>query len=496
MKSNRCWLAVLLVWASIATVAPAQTLTTLFSFDNFNGEDPVALVQGVDGNFYGTTAGGGVNCAPYGCGTVFKMSPSGNLTVLYNFCSQPSCADGMYPYAGMIQATDGNFYGTTSQGGSNLHAGTIFRITPAGNFTMIYSFCSQTNCTDGNYPTGGLIQGADKYLYGTTFDGGQGDAQYCDGACGTVFKISLDGTFTSIHRFTGYNLEGSSPNAALVQAKNGNFYGTTQYGGAYDNCTFGYGCGTVFEITPNGKLTTLHSFAGRPADGAMPYAGLASTAGRMLFGTTSTGGANDQGTVFKVTPMGDLQTIYNFCSEPNCTDGFMPEAGLVLAAGSLYGTAQGGAYASGLVFNLTPEDALVPLYSFCSEGYPQCPDGDFPEGMFQATNGAFYGTTSEGGDLSCDSPYGCGTVFRLDLGLHPFVKTLPAAAKIGTEIGILGNSLVGATGVTFNGTSAQFTVKSSTLILARVPTAATSGTVQVTLPNSTLSSNVPFYVLP
>jgi len=484
--------------AATAIAAQAQTFTMLLNFDGPDGSAPIALVQGVDGNFYGTTAGGGTNCGPYGCGTVFKITPEGALTTLYSFCSQPSCTDGIYPYAGLVQATDGNFYGTTSQGGSNIHAGTVFKITPAGNFTTVYSFCTQTDCSDGNSPTGGLIQGTDGSLYGTTFTGGTGGAQYCESGCGTVFKISPNGTFTSLHQFTGYSFEGSGPDAGLVQGKNGNFYGTTKYGGAYDQCPLGYGCGTVFEITPSGRLTTLHSFAGHPGDGATPYAGLVLTADGTLFGTTSSGGANDQGTAFKVTPAGDLQTIYNFCSQPNCSDGVMPEAALVWATdGNLYGvTPEGGAYGPGLIFKMTPAGTLTPLYSYCPQGYPQCPDGNFPLGLVQATNGIFYGTTDEGGDLFCGPPYGCGTVFSLSVNLGSFVKTLPPAAKIGAEVGILGTDLTGTSSVRFNGVAAQFTVKTPTLILTRVPSRTTTGYVTVTTRSGVLKSNLPFLVIP
>jgi uncharacterized repeat protein (TIGR03803 family) len=264
-------LIILVLMALMPVASAAQTLTTLASFNGIDGSDPYSapLLQGTDGNFYGTTAYGGANCFSTGCGTVFKITPKGVLTTLYSFCAQSSCSDGDYPYAGLIQAADGNFYGTTSQGGSNGHAGSIFKITSAGKLTTLYSFCSQTNCADGNYVTGGLIQGADGNFYGTTFSGGIGDAQYCSGGCGTVFKLTPQGILTTLHNFSGYNIEGSAPNAGLVQAKNGNFYGTTTSGGAFNTCSVGCN-GTVFEITPAGSLTTLHSFAASPTDGATP----------------------------------------------------------------------------------------------------------------------------------------------------------------------------------------------------------------------------------
>jgi uncharacterized repeat protein (TIGR03803 family) len=226
------------------------------------------------------------------------------LTTLYSFCTRTGCLDGLYPYAGLIEGADGNFYGTTAQGGTNDgHAGTVFKITPKGKLTALYSFCAQSNCTDGLYPSGGLVQGEDGNFYGTTFSGGIGDAQWCSGGCGTIFKISRTGILTTLHSFAGYSGEGSGPNSALLQGKDGTFYGTTENGGAYDVCT--YGCGTVFKITPKGTLTTLHSFAGSPSgDGAAPFANLVFGTEGDFYGTTSIGGTNDAGTVFKITSRG------------------------------------------------------------------------------------------------------------------------------------------------------------------------------------------------
>jgi uncharacterized repeat protein (TIGR03803 family) len=493
---------IMLVLFAIMTIpSAAQTLTTLATFNGLDGSFPYTapLVQGVDGNFYGTTTYGGANCPTVGCGIVFKISTKGILTILYSFCAQPSCTDGTYPFAGLIQATDGNLYGTTTQGGEyGGHGGTVFKITPAGKLTTLYSFCAQTNCADGNYPTGGLIQGADGNFYGTTFSGGIGDAQYCNGGCGTIFKITPKGTLTTRHNFAGYPTEGSGPSAGLMQARNGNFYGTTTFGGAYNTCS--QGCnGTVFEITPGGDLTTLHSFTASPTEGAAPYAGVVLGNDGRLYGTTSAGGAGNYGTIFKITPAGVLATIYNFCSQGNCADGGQPEAGLALGTdGNFYGTAvRGGLYQVGSIFKITPGGALTTLYSFCSSGYPACPDGSFVyAGLIQATNGNLYGSTSAGGDSSCDFGYGCGSVFSLSVGLAPFVQTLPAAGKVGSKVAILGTNLTGATSVMFNGTSAPFSIPQPSLILTNVPAGSTSGYITVSTPGGTLKSNAQFYVIP
>jgi uncharacterized repeat protein (TIGR03803 family) len=245
----------LLVCAATAIAAPAQAFNTLADFDFTNGAFPyyMSLVQGADGNFYGTTVEGGT----IGAGTVFKITPTGTLTTLYSFCSQTNCSDGYDPFGGLVQATDGNFYGTTYTGGAN-GGGTIFKITPAGKLTTLHSFCSQT-CADGDNPIAALIQATDGNFYGTTEFGGAN-------ADGTVFKITPAGKLTTLYSFCSPTdcTDGANPYAGVTQATDGNFYGTAPYGGAY-------GAGTVFKITAGGKLTTLHSFDSD--DGASPYGG-------------------------------------------------------------------------------------------------------------------------------------------------------------------------------------------------------------------------------
>jgi uncharacterized repeat protein (TIGR03803 family) len=473
--------AVLVLCATTAIALPAQTLTTLFSFNYYDGEDPGAgLVQAANGDLYGTTRYGGAN-GDYG--TVFKITPGGTLTTLYSFCSQTNCTDGANPDAGLVQAANGNFYGTTQDGGTNGDYGTVFKITQGGTLTTLYSFCSQTNCTDGDGPFAGLVQAANGDLYGTTYLGGTGNG-------GTIFKIAPGGTLTTLYSFCSQTncTDGANPYAGLVQATNGDLYGTTVSGGTNTN-------GTVFKITPGGALTTLYSFCSQTncTDGANPYAGLVQAANGDFYGTAYSGGANGRGTVFKITPSGTLTTLYSFCSQTNCADGEVPYAGLVQAAdGDLYGTtSSGGANGSnyGTVFKITPGGTLTTLYSFCSQS--RCTDGDAPDaGLVQDTNGDFYGTTSEGG-----SNHG-GTVFRLSVGLGPFVKPRPPFGKVGAAVKILGTNLTGATSVSFNGTAAVFTVVSSSEITTTVPAGASSGEVQVVTPSGTLSSNASFRVVP
>jgi uncharacterized repeat protein (TIGR03803 family) len=264
---------------AVFKITPRGKLTRLYSFAGKDGANPYAgLVQATNGNLYGTTINGGT----HGFGTVFKITPRGKLTRLYSFAGK----DGANPWAELLQATNGNLYGTTFGGGKN-GDGTVFKITPSGRLTTVHNFCSQSNCADGTNPVAGLVQATDGNLYGTTLLGG---LDYWDGGFGTVFKIAPNGDLTTLYSFAGK--DGTNPEAGLVQATNGNLYGTTLLGGANGDY------GTVFKITPRGELTTLHSFAGK--DGANPYAGLVQATNGNLYGTTLRGGYG-HGTVFSLS---------------------------------------------------------------------------------------------------------------------------------------------------------------------------------------------------
>ena len=495
--------AVFALCAAVVAAMPAANFKTLFTLPNADGRYPAgALVQATNGDLYGTAEvggsgqGGGANCQAT-CGTVFKITPGGKLTPLYSFCTQPNCTDGAYPVAGLAQATNGDLYGTTEMGGAN-DDGTVFKITLGGKLTPVYSFCTQPNCTDGAGPSGALIQAADGSLYGTTEYGGANVNGYCGspGGCGTIFKITSSGTLTTVYSFCAQSgcADGAVPMAALVQGTDGDFYGTTSGGGAY-------GEGTVFKMTAHGALTTLHSFCagGIPCtDGADPTAGLIQATDGNFYGTTYAGGpgvcvinGSTCGTVFRISATGALTTLYNFCSENGCVDGSYPYAGLVQATdGNLYGaTYSGGKDAvgttGGTLFKITTAGALTTLHSFCTQR--GCPSAGPVAGLVQDTNGALYGTTANSG---------YATVFRLSVGLGTFVETLPTSGKVGTTVRILGTNLVGATSVKFNGTPAKYTVASASEIIATVPNGATTGKVEAVISSGTLSSNVPFRVLP
>ena len=454
--------SLLALCSATAISLSAQSLTTLHTFAGYptDGASPYAgLVPATDGNFYGTTYAGGTsgNCQG-GCGTVFRITPGGTLTTLHSF----NWYDGASPSAALVRGTDGNFYGTTYGGGVNQYYGTVFKITPSGTLTSLYSFCAQANCVDGAMPYAGLLQGSDGNFYGTTLEGGSNNGcSLGSGSCGTVFKITPRGTLTTLYSFCAQPgcADGGNPYAGLVQGSDGNFYGTTFGRGAN-------GYGTVFKITPAGALTSLHSFTG--TDGQYPYAGLVQATDGDLYGTTPEGGAGAYhlgGTVFKVTPSGTLTTLYNFCSLPACADGDSAHAVLVQATdGNFYGTTGGGgAYCTanggcGTVFKMTPSGSLTTLHSFDGS------DGKGTSaGLVQATDGNFYGTTAYGANPACTAGLGgCGTVFRLP-GPPPSTTTVtssPNPSTFGQQVTITATvgpagppAPTGTVGFTSNGTA-------------------------------------------
>lgn len=467
----RCACAAMLLVAAITIPATAQTLTTLVLFTGKDGAMPTGpLVQGIDGQFYGVTYGGGTgancnNSIGAGCGTVYKVSTTGQLTSLYNFCSQANCSDGQYPDAGLVLAIDGSFYGTTSAGGA-MGFGTVFKISSAGELNTLHSFQS----TDGAAPAGPLVQANDGEFYGTTAYGGAN-------GYGTVFKITPSGTLTTLYSFCAQAncADGSVPLGGLLWATNGNLYGTTTAGGAH------HYYGTIFKITLAGKLTTWHSF--NYLEGAYPYAGVIQAVDGNLYGTTEGGDAASAGTVFQLASSGAFTVLHSFDN----ADGTAPSALLVQATdGNFYGTTlEGGIYDLGTLFQMNSASTLATLYNFIGGG-----DGGVPGAVFQATDGNLYGTTA------LRTAYGSGTFFRYTLNLGPFVSFVHSPAKVGQTFGILGQGLTGASAVSLNGTPANFTVVSDHFIKATVPAGATTGYVTVNTPSSVLTSNVPFQVIP
>jgi uncharacterized repeat protein (TIGR03803 family) len=389
-----------------AITSHAQTLTTLHTFCSqqncADGLNPGAgLIQASDGNLYGSAEQGGdyQNCV-YGCGTLFKITPGGAFSTLYSFCPHWPCSDGTLPSSSLLQATDGNLYGSTLAGGvgscdysGDPGCGTIFKITMGGTLTTLHTFCTQQNCSDGAGPSA-VIQASDGTFYGTTINGGAYGPSY---GAGTVFKITPAGVFTTLYNFCpGYPNcpDGISPTSPLVLGTDGSFYGTTGFGGLNNG-------GTIFKISAGGALTTIYSF---PYN-YYPEGGLVQGTDGNFYGVTMSGGAGDGGTVFKVTPGGVFTTLHEFDIQPG--DGEEPMAALIQGTdGSFYGTTSTGGNGATL-FTITPTGNLTTLYTFCTQ-YPSCPDGNEPFGrLLQAANGTLYGTTYLGGGANGNY----GTVF-------------------------------------------------------------------------------------
>jgi uncharacterized repeat protein (TIGR03803 family) len=287
------------------------------------------LVAGKSGTFYGTTNGGGSSRA-HG-GTVFQISRNGTEKVLYSFQDGP---DGSQPAGGLVVDPQDNVYGTTPFGGT-FTLGNVYRVSPQGVFTVLYSF---SRGGDGAVPVSGLVRDSQGNLYGTTSEGGAFNL-------GTVFMLTPSGAETVLHSFSG-GADGAVPAASLVLDNGGNLYGTTIEGGPSN-------VGVVFMLAPGGAETVLHGFSGLP-DGARPYASLVFDASGNLYGTTSAGGMNDKGAVFKLSSTGVETVLHSF---NGVADGARPFiASLVFDnAGSLYGTTvAGGEFNSGTIFKLTP----------------------------------------------------------------------------------------------------------------------------------------------
>jgi uncharacterized repeat protein (TIGR03803 family) len=466
----------------MGVAAHAQTFTVLKMFNGTNGGNPTGPpVEAFDGKLYGTTLGQGANNG----GTIFKYNISkGGLGTVYNFCSSPNCADGGSPVGGLLQGMDGYLYGTAWGGGTN-NTGAIFRVTTNGAYNPFYSFCADPNCPDGAQPQATMVQGSTGFLYGTTIQGG---AFGSNGVVFEVFPSSLNViTLWSFCAFAGCT-DGSYAHSPLIQGMDGYIYGTNEDDGVGSQ-------GTVFQLSPAGSLTTLYSFCSLPncTDGRNPGSGVIQATDGNFYGVTSGGGTTINtacgdgcGTIFRLTPLGVLTTLHSF----NSTDGKTPVGLMQGTDGNLYGTTElGGAHNKGTIFQMTLGGTFTSLHSFSfSDGFQPW------AGLMQATDGNFYGTTAAGG-----SNISLGTLFRLSMGLAPFVKTFPVAAHANQGLGsvqILGQNISAATSVTFNGTPAPFAVINATTIYTEAPTGATDGPVVVTTPTGVLTSQVHFRVLP
>jgi uncharacterized repeat protein (TIGR03803 family) len=411
IKMLNVWLVgVLTMMGAKAGANAGPVVTTLVSFFGTNGSIPLAgLIQAKDGNFYGTTSAGGTNHNPSSYGTIFKMSAVGIHTLLYSFTGTN---DGIGPDAALAEGGDGNFYGSTYQGGATVKLisgafpsggfGTLFKIGTNGVLTTLVSF----NDTNSAYPSTGnaLVKGYDGGIYGTTYGGNY------DG--GVAFRVTTNGEFSNLAMFTN-RFPGANPRSLLL-GKDCNFYGITGLGGQF-------GLGAVFQFMTNGMLNTLVSFDGTngwnsPNSFGPPGRNLSNMVqdqNGVIYGATYNGGqyypnGPSLGSVFKLETNGTLSAVAYFQG----TNGINPN-GIVLAAdGNLYGTTlTGGEHGSGTIFEIVSNSFVKTLYSFAGQG-----DGGNPNGLIQGNDGNFYGTTQSGGA----SIY--GTVFRFSLPLQPIIQ--------------------------------------------------------------------------
>ena len=451
-----------MLWLTVAPIMlRAQTYTDLHDFfcptDGCVSYPPGILAQGRDGNLYGTMFGGGTSNG----GTVFKVTPSGTVTTLHNFAG----ADGAYPFGGLTLGTDGNFYGTTTQGGTN-NMGTIFQITPSGVLTTLHSFTGSDGIGPRTPPVEGTKNGT---FYGVTYNTSVG------------YSITSSGTFKLLTTAIP-----QSPQAPLLLASDGNFYGTSIQGG-------NDGQGSVFRMTPGGGVKTIYAFDPSGVHGRVPYAPVVQGSDGFLYGTTGAGGnPTTGGVVFKLSTKGKITVLHQF-DQSSLTDGYEPLDGLVAATdGNFYGATSTGVPGApaqyGTLFKITKTGTYSIQYVF-----------DGTHGAFQSsnsvqhTNGTIYGLPGAGG---LD---GTGVFYSLvqSAPTPPFVSLVGFPVNTaGQTVEILGDGLTGTTSVMFGSGSATFTVVSDTYMTAVVPASGTTGTVTVTTPSGTLLSRQNFKVLP
>jgi uncharacterized repeat protein (TIGR03803 family) len=381
-----------LVVLMFAALAPAQTFTTLYNFCSANGctdgAYPVAgVIEDAAGTLYGTTFEGGSS----GYGAVFKVDTAGTEAVLYSFCSQTNCADGDAPSTPLSRDWAGNIYGTTYFGGTSSNCrngcGTVFKIDTAGNETVLHSFAG--GASDGCGPYQGLRDDAGT-LYGTTY--GCGASGY-----GTIFKVDRAGNFKLLHNFSGGKSDGAYPYfGRLTMDKAGNLYGVSSRGGASGN-------GVLYKLSKNGTFTVLHRF-GRGTDGCLPAGSVVQDKAGNFYGTTSFCGSSNYGTIWKVSKNGKETVLHNFAG--GSSDGCNPAAGVSRdSKGNLYGVTYGcGANNYGVLYELSASGTFTLLHTFGGA------DGRVPYGEVRmTTTGTLFGTAQYGGTGHCF--YGCGTLW-------------------------------------------------------------------------------------
>ena len=449
---------VVLTLAGSPAPAEAQTYKVLYDF-LVGGPGPQwpggPLAQGRDGHLYGYSYDGGVN----NDGSIWKTTLSGTVNVIYSFNTpgQSDCQNGM------TLGTDGNFYGTALTNCTG--PGYVFKLTPSGTLSVLHTF---TGTPDGSGP-GLLVQYTDGNFYGVTGKGGANNY-------GTVFKVTPTGTLTTLYSFVQAN---PFPTYGLTVGSDGNFYGTTG-ASAYP--------GGVFKVTPAGVLTVLHTFVGAPNDGDEPFGGVTLGQDGNFYGTTRFGGADNQGTIFKITPSGAVTLLHSF--NVNTDYANYPQLPLLQATdGNFYsGDDSCSEFGCGTqdLYKVTPSGTFTVLEKFTGSNgqWPYWP-------LTQDTNGTLYGLAQQGGTVNG------GVLFSLTIGAKPFVSLVSTSGKEGAKIGILGQGFSSASVVEFGGVQAT-TVKRTgkTFIFATVPVGALSGSVTVTTGSKMLISPHVFKVKP
>ena len=419
-----------------AALSQAQTYTDMHDFTGTDGccsFYPGMLAQGEDGNIYGGTPSGG----KLGGGNIFKITPSGTYTDIFDFDG----THGEFPEAGISLATDGNFYGSAYQGGAN-HAGVLFKVTPSGTYTDLYDF---TNTTDGAFPRVPPVQAQDGNLYGVTGNG----------TVAVLYKLTTAGVFSIV---TTLASQSYSP---LILANDGNMYGMTLFGGTFNQ-------GTIFQFSPaTKKLKTIFNFH---TEGS-PHGPLMQGVDNALYGTCAGGGTGSGGAVFRVTTGGVYKVLVNFTS--GGVNGSTPFSGVVQGSDKfLYGVTQnGGANGIGVFFKVsTTGTGYTVLRSFDTT------TGDSPSTTpLLHTNGKIYGMTSHGGAHLPD-----GVFYSMDVGLQPFVAPLVLhSAKVNASVGLLGQGFVTANSVLFGTGAGTLTVTNDTFATGKILSGATTGLITV-----------------
>jgi uncharacterized repeat protein (TIGR03803 family) len=383
------------------------------------GQPNGPLLLASDGNFYGTTRAGGANrCSDLDnfCGVVFRMTPTGQVTVLHSFGD--SAFDGKTPLGALTQGADGAIYGLTATGGTN-NGGTAWRLTLDGGYQVLHSFKHEGD--EGYTPVGGLVQASDGNFYGVTDSGGANRCDYIPTIgtnCGTIFRMSQSGTVTTLYSFGATSDDGSQPTGPLLIARDGNFYGTTTNGGACVLAGTADFCGTIFRISRSGSYRVMHRFGTSLAgDGIAPQGPLIQATDGQFYGTTASGGEGrcgsnfGCGTIYRMNSSGAVTLLHAFAVSDR-TDGYGPGPFLLQGKdGNLYGvTGSGGTYAGdllGTIFRITLTGTKTTLHSFGPyDATPHNPVG----GLVQANDGIFYGLTAYNAPGN-----GAGTIFRASL---------------------------------------------------------------------------------